>query len=259
MNEFNFNKFIIRITGKIPRTIDQLSKRQFIRVASALFSADSLEIPKKIFILLQFLNVRWWSLRMKYNLLWLDDDQALELSHYADFLFTTGLKTDCCLINKFWHKGSFYHGPWQKFTNITFGKFVETSDYLQLYQKNNDNDLLIKFVAVLYKLSNDMGQKGFQKRIIALTSMDPAVRIAIFYNWLLMLNYLHSLFPYVFSRKVGGTSSVLWIDVVSEWSGHNPVDDDSKYAKPMLQVLHALDRLNKSNLRTDSSRAVHKK
>lgn len=252
MNEVKFNKFFERIAGKIPRSFDKLSERQFRKIAIALFSAKTKDLEKKVWIFLQLLGIRWINFRLKYRVRMLDSDQLLELTRFTDFLFKEG-RSEKSFIESFWFRGKKYYGPAGKFTNINFGQFVEASDLLHQWRTRNEEYYLNKFIRVLYNHKRRTLAMGAQADACAMVKeanlfrkIPADVKIAIYYNWILMMNYLSEAFSEVFVRKEGSNKAVFWVDLVSEWCQHVPENYDKKYELPLMQVLFALNKLNKA-------------
>lgn len=241
----NFVKFYIIFLKRVARSIDDLECKDFINFAVYSFDKDVFMPAKAIMLLLCLLKIRWYHFLFKFRINRLNSNQIEELSEYAEkYTDISKLTSDKCFIPFLRIRGKKYYGPNMKFTNITFGEFTSASDYLTLFNEHNKDEYLDKFLAVLYKPKNEsIDQVEIIRRSAVMARLPIQTKMAVYFNWLLMMNFLSSLFQSLFVKS-DKKSNIYWIDVVSEWVGHIPENYNVKFDLPLTQVLFSLNKLN---------------
>jgi hypothetical protein len=222
----NFH-FLQKCIARIPVDFEHISAKKFIDLTGVIFSLQS-DARKKMHALMIFLN--WRAVFFK-------DYELVETTNLTEWIFSGENKTERVIIP---YVGSFlrrYYGPKMQLHNIKWGVFRNVSDYFEMYEKMKEIRYLNSAIALLYPAKN------FEKHKDYVNKLPVIVRLAIYWNWILMINYLAATFPYVFgkSKKKQSKKLHLWYEFMNEWLEFKAEDFEKKDNLPAMEVLSSLN------------------
>lgn len=249
MKESVFNKYYLLILNVLPRKFEDFTPKQFIRTAAILFNEEYCNRSKLLRILAQLLAPRCKYLRLHMAIAFMDEEQIEELGSLLSFVFDPLAATEKNLIPSFTFRRKKYYGPYQDLSNIDWGEFRNTSDYCTLYSRSKEAANLEQAIALLYRQKNEVNDNNsFLARTKIFAKLPHSLKMAVYLNFILLLNAVAPLYPHVFckvskrSKKPG-----LWYSFMGEWMGWKPEEYAKKDNLPMHVVLSSLEELFKKS------------
>jgi hypothetical protein len=220
---------LLNIIKKVPEGFEDVSQKQFIKLTDIIFS-NKHELRKKMESLVVFLG---------WQLILFNDYQRLELSHLVDWLLFEDNKCEKTIVKSIRIRMKKYDGPIHKLHNITWGSFRNVSDYFELYEKNKDESFLDKGIALLYP------DDDYDKQVERVSMLYPGTKMAIYWNWVLMITALADIFPYLFKKSAKNKEKSkrlhLWYNFMNEWLEFKVEEFEKKDKIPAMEILSGLN------------------
>lgn len=221
-------QFLYKCMNCVPIDFDKMGTKDFRKLTDVIFSNEP-EHRKKMIATLVFL---------KWRAYFFKDYQLVEFTNLVDWLFIPGNSTEKTMIPYFWHKGRRIFGPKDQLHHIKWGTWRIVADYFELYEKDQKLTYLTRACALLYPGRN------YERQCLMFEKHDVALRLAIYWNWILHINAMAENFPYLFkkSKKAEKSKKVhLWYEFMMEWMDFK-VEDFKK--KDDLEAMEVLSSLN---------------
>jgi len=232
--------FLDRCLKLVPEELTGISRKKFLQLAEVMFS-DRVELTKKTLAVTVFL--RWRNAFFK-------DYQLIEFTKTVDWLFDAENNTEFNLVKYIKIGGKKYYGPVTFLHKVSWGTFRNTADYFELFELKQEEQFLNKGIALLFPAED------FEKHAIRIGKLKMSVRLAIYWNWILMITYLAEIYPYLFSKSTHKTEEKklhLWYNFMNDWLDFKVEDFAKKDRMPALEILQGL------NLQMKASRERKKK
>jgi hypothetical protein len=223
-------KFLYRCISLVPEDFDTIPAKKFIELTDIIFSNRE-ELTKKTIAITLFLG---------WRTAWFKDYELIEFTKTVDWMFEPELKCEKTIIPFIRIGNKKYSGPERQLYNTDWGPFHNASDYLTIFEESNSLKHLDKAIALLYP-SDD-----FYIHSERISKMPMPVKLAIYWNWILMINYLATIFPYVFKKSTKKQEEKnkkihLWYHTMNEWLDYKVEDFAKKDNMPTMEILSSLN------------------
>ena len=156
--------------------------------------------------------------------------------------------------------GSEYESPGMRLQDVTLEQFMLADNYFQRYAINPGNEeLLSVFIAALYH-APEAEDDDMQKKVKFCNGMDKTVRIAVFFNFILVRKWLSLAYPFLFPTDEESDEAEIrqrnprptdWLAIFDAFLG-----DDVAFIERYKRML-ALDAFRLMNRRIRNSRIKH--
>lgn len=243
-----FSPFLTEYSGCVPENWEEVTPSQFIAITSMMKENDDVcfissltGIKKRIIQRLSGFHI--------YNIFsgftWLREPKPR--NHF--------------IISEIHLKGNVIYSPQPKLKGITFLQFIFADSYFSDYAQAESEDDLNRLVACLY-LPKDVpfSEKQIDEMAGILPSTDLCLRRAVFYNFLMVRNWLSDVYPLVFSHqendsKTSGKSasrisqSNSWIKIFEQVVGDDIANADKYGNLPLHSALRYISNRIKQNMR----------
>jgi len=123
---------------------------------------------------------------------------------------------------------SVYYGPKDRFSYMQFGEFIVADMLFMQYFESKNEEVLDKFIAVLYRslnikaigdedLREEFNTSSISIRAMVLKGLSPVAKQSILYNYSGVRAWLCERYPYVFSTKENKEEIVLGSNEQGGW------------------------------------------
>jgi len=237
-------------TGTVPTSWDELTEKQLVEISR---NVNGREIDFHFLSVLTSISVRF--------LKKLSPFQLLKLSREINFIGNASTYHSKFIIRRL--KGTKLYAPKPKLAGMTFVQFIFADSYYNDWLAAQDETALNNFVATLYlcpgeKFDNEI----IPIRVSTIVNVDIDVRKSIAINYGLILMWIQSAYPLVFSTSSVAPSSVApspdrpiapshsaWLKLFDSLVGDDLINRD-RYAKlPIHTILTYLTTKYKENAR----------
>lgn len=230
--------------ASLPETWNEMTKEQFL-AAVEIWNGG---IDKDRFLCLMF------SLT-KHVVLLMDDYLKYTLLEQVEWM--RRLNKPC---SKFFVEilpGSRYESPGIRLQGVTLEHFMLADNYFQRYAiKPENEEHLSVFIAALYH-SQEKEDDDMQKKVELCSTLDKTIRMAIFFNFILLKKWLSLAYPFLFPSEEDSDEAeernrnpkpTDWLSVFDAFLG-----DDVAFIDRYKQML-ALDAFRLMNRRIKNSK-----
>lgn len=247
---FPFKRFNLALTaiGTVPSAWAELTPKQLVAIAS-LVNNDTNDNS--------FLRIL--SGLSKFAVRKLDEYQCFELLEAMPFMSQQKMHNEI-IMQRLEIGDNSFKAPKSKLKGMTFGQFIFVESHFGSYQTSQDINELYNFIAALYR---PLGHK-FQEEQIAryspfMSKLKPVQCEAIVMNYLLIKEWLTSVYPLVFIKneenpdkpapKPVEYNPMAWPNVFENMVGDD-IPNSEKYASiPIHTALRYITKSIKKNLK----------
>ena len=222
----------------MPESFDGIRTKDFVSLAEIVFSCQE-DHRKKMFATIAFL---------KWRAYFFKDYQLVEFTNTVEWIFGSDNSCERTIIRVVKNKFDKRYGPKNVLHEIPWGVFRNVSDYLSLFEHKKEEQYLDKACALLY------AGKDFEKDVVFFSKVKKGVKLAIYWNWCLMLAAIYPMFPLLFKKSTKKkTKPQLWYVLNEQMHDYN-LPEIKKYDEfPCMEVLATM------NLRVKGAKENNKK
>jgi len=243
-----FSPFVSEFSGYTPENWDEVTPSQFIAITSMIKDSDDISFMAALTGIKKRALQRLSSFHI-YNILqgfnWIRDLKPR--NHF--------------IISEIHLRDNVIYSPHAKLKGMIFLQFIFADSFFSDYAQAESEADLNRLVACLYLPAGvSFSEEQIDKTASQLHLSDLCVRRAVFYNYLMIRNWLSDVYPLVFSHpandaKLQGKSSLRsshsnsWIKIFEQVVGDDIANSD-KYANlPVHNVLRFISNRIKQNMR----------
>ena len=247
---YPFKQFNLVLTanGTVPSSWSELAPKQLVAIAS-LINNDTNDTS--------FLHILTGL--SKFAVKKLDEYQCFELLEAMPFMSDQKMHNEI-IMQRFEIGDNIFKAPKSKLKGMTFGQFIFVESHFGSYQASLDKNELYNFIAALYR---PLGEKFTEEQVAryapSMNRLKPAQCEAIVMNYLLIKEWLSSVYPLVFIKaeedpdkpapKPVEYNPMAWPNVFENMVGDD-IPNAEKYASiPIQTSLRNITKSIKKNLK----------
>ena len=246
--EYPFLFLKLKAKGSVPASWAEVNEAQFIAISRTINGAEA---DFRFLSILTGVKERLLKKLSSYAL--------LKLSQQIDFVGKAGNYHDSFIIKNIQVFRMIYSAPNTKLEGLTFGQFIFCDSYYNDWVSTKKDIALNNFVASLYRHAGEMfDNKDIPYRSWKIKNVDMDIRMAITFNWSLVMAWLGKAYPLIFreptekeptteSETTAGAKQSPWIKLFESLVGDDLINRD-KYAElPVHTVFRHLTKKYKEN------------
>lgn len=192
----------------LPKSWNELSETQLLKVSKLLCSKEGILFDIKMFIVL--LNIKWWQIKKRANMLIvLSQVPISELRNYFQFIYTNVDRTVFPAVIQI--KDTTFYAPMDRLTNLSIDELSVALDLHNRFLETANPEYLHYLAATLY-VQTEQPIRVFDKNVLqfkhkAFAQLHPAVLKSIEIAFSGCKQHLFNKFNLAFPKKGGSLKS----------------------------------------------------